>query len=90
LAAVATSKAFREALSLASRDTMRALAHARASAFQQRKERSQTNSKKKHTRKAKTRQKNLPSEAFATFRYSAHSVPKAMNFFINAWQKKDA
>jgi hypothetical protein len=38
----------------------------------------------------KQRQKNLPSEAFATFRYSAHSMPKAMNFFINAWQKKDA
>jgi hypothetical protein len=38
----------------------------------------------KHTGQAKTRQKNLPSEAFATFRYSAHSMPKAMNFFINA------
>jgi hypothetical protein len=34
--------------------------------------------------------KNSPSEAFATIRYSAHSVPKATNFFINAWQKKDA
>jgi hypothetical protein len=90
LAAVATSKAFREALSSASSDAMRALADARASAFQQRKERSQTNSKKKHTGQAKTRQKNIPSEAFATFRYSAHSVPEAMNFFINAWQKKDA
>jgi hypothetical protein len=90
LAAVATSKALREALSSASSDAMRALADARASTFQQRKERSQTNSKKKHTGQAKTRQKYLPSEAFATFRYSAHSVPKAMNFFISAWQKKDA
>jgi hypothetical protein len=64
---------------------MQALADARASAFQQRKERSQTNSKKKHAGQAKTRQKNLPSEAFVTFRYSAHSVPKATNFFISAW-----
>jgi hypothetical protein len=55
LAAVATSKAFREALSLASSDAMRALADARASAIQQRKERrSQTNSKEKHTGQAKT------------------------------------
>jgi hypothetical protein len=43
------SKAFREALSSTSSDAMRALADARASTFQQRKERSQTNSKKKHT-----------------------------------------
>jgi hypothetical protein len=49
LAAVATSKAFREALSLASSDAMQALADARASAVQQRKERNQTNSKEKHT-----------------------------------------
>jgi hypothetical protein len=50
LAAVATSKAFRKALSSASSDAMRALADARASAVQQRKERkSQINSKKKHT-----------------------------------------
>jgi hypothetical protein len=84
LAAVATPKAFREALSSASSDAMRALADARASAVQQRKERrSQTNSKEKHTGQAKTGQKNLPSEAFATFRYSVHSVPKATNFFIN-------
>jgi hypothetical protein len=56
LAAVATSKAFREALSLASSDTMRALADARASVVQQRKEtRSQTNNKEKHTGQAKTR-----------------------------------
>jgi hypothetical protein len=85
LAAVATSKAFCEALSSASSDAMRALADARVSAFQQRKERSQTNSKKKYTGQAKTRQKNLPLEAFATFRYSAHSVTKATNFFIRAW-----
>jgi hypothetical protein len=90
LAVVATSKAFHEALSSASGDAMRALADAKASAVQQRKERSQTNSKKKHTGQAKTRQKNLPSEAFATFRYSVHSVPKATNFFINTWQRKGA
>jgi hypothetical protein len=54
LAAVATSKAFCEALSLASSDAMRALADARASAVQQRKERrSQTNNKEKHTGQAK-------------------------------------
>jgi hypothetical protein len=69
---------------------MRALDDAKASTFQQRKERSQTNSKKKHTGQVKARQNNPPSKAFTTFRYSAHSVPKAMNFFINAWQKKDA
>jgi hypothetical protein len=40
--------------------------------------------------KQERRQNNLPSEAFATFRYLVHSVPKAINFFINAWQKKDA
>jgi hypothetical protein len=86
LAVVATSKAFREALSSASSDAMRALAEARAFAVQQRKERSQINNKEKHTGQAKTRQKNLPSEAFATFKYLVHSVSKAMNFFINAWQ----
>jgi hypothetical protein len=64
---------------------MCALADARASAVQQRKERrSQTNSKGKNTGQAKTGQKSLPSEAFATFKYSVHSVPKATNFFINA------
>jgi hypothetical protein len=88
LAAVATSKALREALSSASSDAMRALADARASTFQKIKGKSQTNRKEKHIGQAKTRQKYLPSEAFATFRYSAHSVPKAMNFFINAWQKE--
>jgi hypothetical protein len=85
LAAVATSKAFREALSLASSNAMRALADAKASTVQQRKERrSQTNSKEKNTGQAEIGQKNLPSEAFATFKYLVHSVPKAMNFFINA------
>jgi hypothetical protein len=54
LAAVAISKAFHEALSLASSDAMRALADARASAVQQRKEtRSQTNNKENHTGQAK-------------------------------------
>jgi hypothetical protein len=58
LAAVATSKAFREALSSASSDAIRALADDRASAVQQRKERrSQTNNKEKHTGQAKTGQR---------------------------------
>jgi hypothetical protein len=58
LAVVTTSKALREALSSASSEAMRALADARASAVQQRKERrSQTNSKEKHTGQAKTRQR---------------------------------
>jgi hypothetical protein len=90
LAAVATSKAFREALSSASSDAMWALADARASAVQQRKEISQIHSKEKHTGQAKAKTEDLPSKAFATFRYSVHSVPKATNFFINAWQRKDA
>jgi hypothetical protein len=54
LAAVAMSKAFREALSSASSDAMRALVDARAPAVQQGKERrSQINSKKKHTGQVK-------------------------------------
>jgi hypothetical protein len=58
LAAVATSKALREALSSASSNAMRALADAKASAVQQRKERrSQTNSKEEHTRQAKIGQR---------------------------------
>jgi hypothetical protein len=51
LAAVAASKAFREALSSASSDEMRALAVAKASAAQQGgKEKSSKKSKEKHTR----------------------------------------
>jgi hypothetical protein len=30
---------------------------------------------------------SVPSEAFTTFRYSAHSVPKATNLFNNAWEE---
>jgi hypothetical protein len=68
---------------------MRALAAARAPTFQQRKERSQIKQQKGiKKRQTKTRQQNVPLEAFATFRYSAHSVPKAMNFFIKAWKKR--
>jgi hypothetical protein len=68
---------------------MQALATARAPTFQQRMVRSQTKTAKRNQRRqTKTRQQNLPSEAFATFRYSAHSVPKAMNFFIKAWKKR--
>jgi hypothetical protein len=61
------------------------LAVARAAAVQQRKKGSQINSKKEVSRKSKDRIKSAPSEALATFRYSAHSVPKAMNLFNNAW-----
>jgi hypothetical protein len=43
--------------------------------------------KKKYRRKSKNRIKSVPSEAFATFRYSAHSVPKATNLFSNAWDE---
>jgi hypothetical protein len=58
LAVVATSKAHREALSSASSDAMRALADAKASAVQQRKERiSQAKRKEKHTRQAKIGQR---------------------------------
>jgi hypothetical protein len=46
--------------------------------------------KKSMQGKQEPRQNNLPLEAFATFRYLVHSVPKATNFFINAWQRKDA
>jgi hypothetical protein len=58
MAAVATSKALRDALSSASSDAMRALAAARAFAVQQRKERrSQTKIKEKYTRQAKIGQR---------------------------------
>jgi hypothetical protein len=40
--------------------------------------------KKKSSGKVKNRIKIVPSEAFATFRYSAHLVPKATNLFSNA------
>jgi hypothetical protein len=63
---------------------MRAFAAARAPTFQQRRERSQIKQQKGIKKQTKTIQQNLPSEAFATFRYSAHSVPKAKNFFIKA------
>jgi hypothetical protein len=55
LAAVATSKAFREALSSASSDAMRALADARASAKKE-KEKSKTQ-QRKYTGHAKTGQR---------------------------------
>jgi hypothetical protein len=67
---------------------MWALAAARAPTFQQRRERSQIKQQKGIKKQTKTRQQNLPSETFATFRYSAHSVPKEMNFFIKAWNKR--
>jgi hypothetical protein len=64
LAAVKASKAFREALSSASSDAMRALAAARASTFQQRKERSQINSKKESYRTNKDKTKEFTFRSF--------------------------
>jgi hypothetical protein len=82
LAAVAASKAFLEASSLASSDEMRALAVARASVVHQRGKKSQAKKQIKAYKTSKYRKRNLPSEALAAFRYSTHSLPKATNFFI--------
>jgi hypothetical protein len=47
--------------------------------------RQKSNEKQREAYKArKIKTKSSPSEALATFRYLAHSVPKAANFFINA------
>jgi hypothetical protein len=86
LAAVAASKAFREALSSASSDEMRALAIAKAAAGQQGGKKRSSDKQRKAYKISKGRKSNSPSEALATFKYSAHSVPKATNFFINACQ----
>jgi hypothetical protein len=61
---------------------MRALAVAKVSAVQQRgKEKS--SKKQRIAYKISTyRKMNSPSEALAAFRYSTHSLPKAINFFI--------
>jgi hypothetical protein len=53
LAAVATSQAFLEALSSASRDEMRALAVAKASASQQKRKRSQVKKQRKASKTSK-------------------------------------
>jgi hypothetical protein len=82
LAAVAASKAFREALSLASSDEMRALAAAKASAVQQRGKEKSSKKQRKAYKTSIDRKMNSPSEALAAFRYSTHSLPKATNFFI--------
>jgi hypothetical protein len=66
LAAVATSKAVREALSSASSDAIRALADARASILEQRKKRSQVNSKKESYRTSKDKTKEF---TFGSFRH---------------------
>jgi hypothetical protein len=81
LAAVAASKAFREASSSASSDEMRALAVARASAVHQGGKEKSSKKLRKAYRTSKYRKRNLPSEALAAFRYSTHSLPKATNFF---------
>jgi hypothetical protein len=82
LAAVAASKAFREALSSASSDEMRALAVAKASAVQQGGKEKSSKKQRKAYKISKYRKTNSPSEALAAFRYSTHSLPKATNFFI--------
>jgi hypothetical protein len=90
-AAAATSHAFWEASSSASRDAMRALAIAKASAAWQREKESQVENQKKISetgRRNNTVKKSLPSEARAVFRNSTHSVPKATNFFIKIYKRK--
>jgi hypothetical protein len=82
LAAVAASKAFREAISSASSDEMRALAIAKASAVQQGGKEKSSKKQRKAYKISKDRKRNLPSKALAAFRYSTHSLPKATNFFI--------
>jgi hypothetical protein len=90
LAAVAASKAFLEALSSASKDEIRALAVAKASII--RKKGGRVSRIKKHIKEleiSRVQTRRLPSEALAVFKYSAHSVPKAMNFFISTCQGKN-
>jgi 23S rRNA maturation mini-RNase III len=82
LEAVAASKAYLEASSLASSDEMRALAVARASAVHQRGKKSQAKKQRKAYKTRKYRKRNLPLEALAAFRYLTQSLPKATNFFI--------
>jgi hypothetical protein len=82
LAAVAASKSFREGLSSASSDEMRALAIAKASAVQQGGKEKSSKKQRKAYKIRKDRKRNSPSEALAAFRYSTHSLPKATNFFI--------
>jgi hypothetical protein len=65
---------------------MRALAVAKAAAGQQGGKKRSSNKQRKAYKISKGRKSNSPSEALATFKYSAHSVPKATNFFINACQ----
>jgi hypothetical protein len=82
LAAVAASKVFLEALSSASSDEMRALAVARASAVHKGGMRKSGKEAKKGVQENKYRKRSLPSEALAAFRYSTHSLPRAMNLLI--------
>jgi hypothetical protein len=77
LAAVAVSKAFWEALSLASSNEMRALAIAKASKIQQGGKEKSSKKQRKAYKISKDRKTNSPSEALAAFRYSTHSLPKA-------------
>jgi hypothetical protein len=87
LAAVAASKAFREASSSASSDEMRALAIAKASAIQKGGKEKSSKTQRKAYRISKYRKRNLPSEALAAFRYSTHSLPKATNFLIKFYSE---
>jgi hypothetical protein len=82
LAAVAASKAFREASSSASSDEMRALTVAKASTVQKGGKEKSSKKQRKAYRISKFRKRNLSSEALAAFRYSTHLFPKATNFLI--------
>jgi hypothetical protein len=83
LAAVAASKAFREMLSSASSEEMRALAVAKAFARQQGGKRKSSNKQGRACNISKCRKRSPPSEALAAFKYSTHYAPKAANFFNN-------
>jgi hypothetical protein len=63
---------------------MRALADAKASAGQQGEKKRSSNKQRKAYKIRKGRKSNSPLEALATFKYSAHSVPKTTIFFNNA------
>jgi hypothetical protein len=86
LAAAATLYAFCEALSSAPSDAIRVLAVARAATMKEERK-SSKETQQRISIKKNDWMSNAPSEAFATFTYPAHSVPKATNFFNNAWKK---
>jgi hypothetical protein len=56
--------------------------------LQSSKERKEVKQPAKKKFRGKDKIKSVPSKAFATFRYLAHSVPKATNLFSNAWEER--